>query len=118
MANRPRSNGRCAGDRRAQLQRAIDQRSVTEGLGNVAEKTLGSGIVLLGHQADIVAKREEPLESFFDTLSDDESAQLDLTSIDKAGPQLEKVLWESVRPDPVPGELQRRLSQPQPLNDD
>jgi len=36
------------------------------------------------------------------------SARLDLADIDRAGPDLEAVLWESLRPDPLPAELGRR----------
>jgi hypothetical protein len=40
------------------------------------------------------------------------SGTLDLGGIDRAGPKLEEVLWMSVRDDPPPAELQRRLQQP------
>lgn len=45
------------------------------------------------------------------------SGMLNLGEIDRAGPGLEEVLWRSVRDDPPPAELQRRLSQPAPAAD-
>jgi YVTN family beta-propeller protein len=46
------------------------------------------------------------------------SGALDLQGIDRAGPGLEQVLWMSVRNDPPPAELQRRVGQPQPAAGD
>src|SRR6266540_3199476 len=40
------------------------------------------------------------------------SSTLDLGGIDRAGPALEAALWMSVRSDPPPAELRRRLSHP------
>jgi DNA-binding beta-propeller fold protein YncE len=45
------------------------------------------------------------------------SGTLDLGGIDRAGPGLEAVLWMSVRDDPPPAELQRRLQQPAAATD-
>jgi hypothetical protein len=45
------------------------------------------------------------------------SGTLDLGGIDRAGPGLEEVLWMSVRDDPPPAELQRRLQQPAAATD-
>jgi len=44
------------------------------------------------------------------------TSRLDVSAVDRAGPGLEAVLWQSVRPnDPLPVELRRRLGQPAPL---
>lgn len=48
--------------RMRQVMRRVDERHMREGLREIGDEALGLGIILLGELADIVAKRDEPLE--------------------------------------------------------
>jgi len=47
---------------RRHVEDGVDQRQVRERLGEVPEQSLARWVVLLGEQADVVRKRDQPLE--------------------------------------------------------